>query len=272
MTPASCLTSGSTPVVHRVQEASDKSGVEVLRETEIKKQVERVAPGFARDVADRAICEPGILRLHRRGDDHAIPIPLKDRARDRAAQVFAEAFAEARVAEHRLQLLAVVRLDRVEGRMAIERIGGGQREIERQWLAGKLQIHFLAARLRRGAGIEHADAARRELLVIERQPGRHEHAAAVSAGDVGDRLDRDRAGGNLDNAAPRSAHRPDQRLEFRDVADRGRHRDAAPAGMVRRIRRAEPDRALVHRLRRRAASSRPVRPPPAPFESRRPLP
>ena len=171
MTPALCLTSGSTPSSTAFRKRPIKPVSRFSVETEIKQQVERVAPGFARDVADRAVGEPGILRLHRHGDDHAVPIPLEDRARDRVAQVVAEAFAETRVAEHRLQLLAVVGLDRVEGRMAIERVGGGQREIERQWLAGKLQVHFLAARLRRGAGIEHADAPRRELLVVEGQPG-----------------------------------------------------------------------------------------------------
>ena len=58
----------------------------------------------------------------------------------------------------------------------------------------------------------------------------------------------DRAGGDLDDAAPGPAHRADQRVELRDVADRRRHRHAAIAGMVQRIRGAEPDRALVHRL------------------------
>src|SRR5207253_9536219 len=129
-------------------------------------------------------------------------------------QVVAEACAEARVAEYFLQLLAVIGLDRVERRMAVEWIGGRQREIERQWLAGELEIHLVAARLRRRTGIEHADAALRELLVVEGQAGGHEDAPAMPAGDVLDGVDRDRPRGDLDDAAARPAHRADERIEF----------------------------------------------------------
>src|SRR6185312_1174608 len=122
--------------------------------------------------------------LHRRRDDDPVPIALEDRARHRVAEVFAEGVAETLVAEHRLQLIAVIGLDRVEGRMAVERIGRRQGEIERQRLAGKLEINLLPALLRRGAGLEHAHSALGELLVVEGKPGGHEDAAAVSAGTV----------------------------------------------------------------------------------------
>ena len=150
------------PVVDRVEEAADEAGIEVFLEPEIEQHVERVAPGFARDVGDRAVGEPGILGLDRRRDDDALPVALEHRARLRVAQIGAEALAEARVAEHRLQLLAVIGLDRVEGRMAVERVGARQREIERQRLAGDLDVELVAARLRRGAGVEHAERALRD--------------------------------------------------------------------------------------------------------------
>src|SRR6266478_6363187 len=49
------------------------------------------------------------------------------------------------------QLLAVMGLDRVERRMAVEGVGARQSEIERQRLTGDLDIELIAARLGRGA-------------------------------------------------------------------------------------------------------------------------
>ena len=172
------------PLVDGVEEAADQPGVEVLLEPEIEQYVERVAPRFARDVGDRAVGEPGILGFHRRGDDDPLPVALEHGARLRLAQIGAERVAEARVAEHRLQLLAVIGLDRVEGRMAVERIGARQREIERQRLAGDLDVELVAARLGGGAGVEHAERAVGVLLVVERDGGAHEDAAAVAGGDL----------------------------------------------------------------------------------------
>src|SRR5690348_17232868 len=111
------------PVVDGVEEAANQARVEVLLEAEVEQHIEWVTPGFPRDVGDAAISEPGILELHRRSDGDALPVALEYGARLGVAQVGAERVAEARVAEHRLQPLPVIGLDRVECRMAEERIG-----------------------------------------------------------------------------------------------------------------------------------------------------
>ena len=118
------------PLVNGVEKAPNQASVEILFEAQVKQQVQRVAPDVAGDIGNRSLGEPGIGFLYRRRDDYAVPVSLEDRARLRVAQIGAKALAEARVAEDRLQLLAVIGLDRVEGRVAVERVGTGQREIE----------------------------------------------------------------------------------------------------------------------------------------------
>lgn len=189
-----------------------------------------------------------MLGLDRYCDDDPIPISLKHGPRSRSAQIGTETVAEAFVPEHRLQLLAVVAFDRVEGGVAVERIRACQREIEGERLAGDLNVELVAAGLCCPAGVEHADGALRVLLVVKRSRGTHENAPAVAGGDVLDRLDRGRTRRDLDNAAPGAAHRPDQCVELGHLADRRRHRHAAPSRMVERIGGAEADRALSHRL------------------------
>ena len=81
MTPALCLTQRLDALVDGIEEAADKAGVEVFLETEIEQHVERVAPALAGDVGDRAVGEPGILGLDRRGDDDAVPVSLEHRSR-----------------------------------------------------------------------------------------------------------------------------------------------------------------------------------------------
>ena len=159
------------PFVDGVEEAADQPGVEIFLEAEIEQCVERVAPLLARDVGDRAVGEPGVLRLHRRRDDDALPVALEHGAGLRLAQVGPERVAEARVAEYRFQLLAVIGLDRVEGRVAVERIGAGQGEIERQRLAGDLDVELVAAGLGGGAGVEHAERPIRDTARCK-APGR----------------------------------------------------------------------------------------------------
>src|SRR5437763_7919342 len=91
-------------VIVRIEEAADEPGIEVFFKPEVEQHIERVAPGFARDVRDRTVGEPNILVRYGRGDDDALPVALEHRARFRVTQIGAEALAEARVAKHRLQL------------------------------------------------------------------------------------------------------------------------------------------------------------------------
>ena len=51
-----------------------------IGETEIEKDIERVASRLACDLTYGAVGEPGILRLGRRGNDDPFPIALEDRA------------------------------------------------------------------------------------------------------------------------------------------------------------------------------------------------
>ena len=164
------------------------------------------------------------------------------------AQVLAEPVAEAGVGEYFLQRVGGKRFDRVEGRVGVKRVGALQREIEGQRLAGDLDVHAVAARLGCGAGVEHLDRAPRVLLVVERERRAHEDAPAVARGNLLHLGDGSGTGGDLDHSPAPLAHRADQRVEFADVADRRRHRDATMAGMIERIGGAEPDRALLHRL------------------------
>src|SRR6516164_912293 len=214
------------PVVDSIEKPADQPGIEVLLEPKIEQHVERIPPGLACDVGYRAIAKPGILGPHRRGHDDSLPVALEHGTRLRVTQIGAERASEARITEHLLQLLSVVGLDRVERRTAVEWVGACQREVERQGLTSDLDVEFIAARLRRPAGVEYAECALRILLVIERDGGAHKDAAPVAGSDLFHGVGRDRAGGDLDNAAPRPAHRPDQRVEFRYLADRRRHRHA----------------------------------------------
>src|SRR5262249_20342601 len=214
--------------IHGIEETAYKAGIEVFREPEIEEGIERVAVAAADDLGDRAVGEAGILRLRRRGDDDPLPVALEDRARPRVPEVVAELVAPAVIAEHGFELLAIIGLNRVEGPVAVERIGRREGEIERQRLAGELEVDLLPAFFRGGSGLEHAEPALGELLVVERQAGCHENAAAMAAGDLADGFDRHRARGDLDDAPARPAHRLDQGFELTDVADRRRHRDAAP--------------------------------------------
>ena len=61
-------------------------------------------------------------------------------------------------------------------------------------------------------------------------------------------LDALRAGGELHDPRPARAHRPHQRVEFGQLRDRRGHRHAAVAGVIGRVRSAEPYRSAVHRL------------------------
>ena len=155
------------PLVDRVEEAADKPGVEVLLEPEIEQQSSGSRPVSRAISPIVRLASPAFSGFTGAATMTRSQLPWNIVPGIGLRRLCAEALAEARVAEHRLQLLAVIGLDRVEGRMAVERIGGGQREIERQRLAGELDIQLLAARLGRGAGIEHRRVPARELLVIE---------------------------------------------------------------------------------------------------------
>ena len=124
-------------VVDRVEEAADKPGVEVLLEAEIEQRVERVAVAAAHDLGDRAVGEAGVLGLTGAATMTRSQLPWKIVPGFGLRRSSRNGLAEARVAEHRLQLLAVIGLDRVERRVAVERIGARQGEIERQRLAGE---------------------------------------------------------------------------------------------------------------------------------------
>ena len=56
-------------VIDCIEEAANEPGIEVFFKPEVEQHVERVAPGFARDVGDRPVGEPGVRWLDRRGDD-----------------------------------------------------------------------------------------------------------------------------------------------------------------------------------------------------------
>src|SRR3954469_3314102 len=222
-------------LVDCVEKAADKAGIEVFLKTEIEHRVEWVAISAAHEVGNRAVGEPSVLRLHRGSDDDPVPIALEYGSGFRVLQVGTKRVAEALVAERGLELLAVRGLDRIERRMAVERIGAGQGEVERQRLAGDLDIEFVAARLCRGAIVEHAKGTIWVLLVVERDRGAHEDTPAMPRSNRLHAVRHDRSRRDLDYPATRSTHRSDERIEFRDVADRRRHRHAAPARMVERV-------------------------------------
>src|SRR5918912_1052248 len=83
--------------VDRVEKAADKAGIEVFLEAEIEHRVERVAISPANEVGNRAVGEPGVLRLYRGSDNDPVPIALEHGARLRVAQIGAERRAEALV-------------------------------------------------------------------------------------------------------------------------------------------------------------------------------
>ena len=134
--------------------------------------------------------------------------------------------------------------------MGVERVGVGQGEVERQRLAGDLDINTVAgAPGRRRRPRKRQSRALGRLFAEHRHRGAEKERAAVARGrQTLDLLDRAPARGDLDDAAPRRTHRADQRVELGEIADRRRHRHASPARMVERIGRAKPDRAGLHRL------------------------
>src|SRR3954468_91752 len=180
-------------LVDCVEKAADKAGIEVFLKTEIEHRVEWVAISAANEVGNRAVGEPCVLRLHWGSDDDPVPIALEYGSRFRVVQVGTKRVTEALVAERGLELLAARGLDRIKCRMAVERIGAGQGKVERQRLAGDLDIEFVAARLCRGAIVEHAKGTIWVLLVVERDRGAHEGAPAVPRGDRLHALGHDRS-------------------------------------------------------------------------------
>src|SRR6202040_1714481 len=120
----------------RIEEAADKAGIKIFIETDLKHRIERVLLPLAGDLGNRAVGQPSMFRLDWRGDDDPLPVALEHRARPRGPQIGAKTVPEASIAEGRFQLFAVVSLDRVEGGMAVERVGARQRKIEGQRLAG----------------------------------------------------------------------------------------------------------------------------------------
>src|SRR5580704_15459502 len=151
MTPALCLTSGSTPSSTALKKrpvrpvsrfsSSPRSSRTSSRSRPASREISamvRLARSAFSGFTGAAIMTP-------------LPVPLEHGARLGVSQVSAEPLAEARVTKHRLQLLAVMGLDRVERRMAVEGVGARQSEIERQRLTGDLDIELVAARLGRGA-------------------------------------------------------------------------------------------------------------------------
>ena len=172
------------PLIDGVKEQPEEGGLQILLQPEVEHHVERVAALLAGDVGDIAIGQPGVLAQGRYGDDDALPVALKHRAGARLAQILAETLAEPGIAEHRFQLLGRIRLDRLEGFVAVERIGAFEREIERQGLTGQLDMDLVAACLGGGAGLEHLDRPARVLLVVERQCRAHKDAPAVAPGDL----------------------------------------------------------------------------------------
>src|SRR5690349_3008074 len=109
--------------IDRIKKTADEARVEVFLKTEIEHRVERIAMGATNDVGDRAVGKPGIFRLSRGGDDDPVPIALEYGTGLGITQIGAKGFAEAFVAERGLQLCTIRGLDRIERRMAVERIG-----------------------------------------------------------------------------------------------------------------------------------------------------
>ena len=130
--------------------------------------------------------------------------------------------------------------------MAVERIGVGHREVERQRLAGDLDVEPDAAANRGGAILEHLDRPGGLLLVVHRHTGALEKRPAVLGRHRLQLLRRLHARGDLDHALAARPHGADQRVELRHRRDRRRHGHAAIARMIERIGGAEPDRAMGH--------------------------
>ena len=108
MTPALCLTSGSTPVVDGVEEAADEPGLEILVEAEIE-EARRAGRG-RRSRAISAIvrlASPAFSGLTGAATMMRSQLPWNTVPGFGLAQIGAEPVAEARRREHRLQLLAV---------------------------------------------------------------------------------------------------------------------------------------------------------------------
>ena len=145
-------------LVADIEEAAEEGGLQILVEAEVEDDVQRIAMLGLGDLGGVAVDVLGIGRLLRHRHHHAIPVALEDHAGPRVLGVLAELGAPRRIAEHRFQLLGRVGLDRIEGRVAVERVGVGHREVERQRLAGDLDVETGAATERGGAVVEDAQA------------------------------------------------------------------------------------------------------------------
>ena len=144
-------------LVADIEEAAEEGRLQVLVEGEVEHDVERIAMLGLGDLRGVAVDVLGVGRLLRHGHHHAIPVALEDHAGQRVLGILAELRAPRMIAEHDLQLLGRIGLDRVERRMAVERIGVGHREVERQRLAGDLDVEPDAAANGGGAILEHLD-------------------------------------------------------------------------------------------------------------------
>jgi len=67
MTPALCLTTGSTPSSTALKKRPIRPVSRVLVEPEVEQDVERFATSFTRDLGDGAVGKIGILGFHRHG-------------------------------------------------------------------------------------------------------------------------------------------------------------------------------------------------------------
>ena len=131
-------------IVADIEEAAEEGGLEILIEAEIEHHVERIAMLGLGDLGGVAVDVLRVGGLVRYRHHDAVPVALEDHAGPRVLRVLAELLPPRLVAEHRLQLLGRVGLDRVERRMAVERIGVGHCEIEAERLAGDLDVEPVA--------------------------------------------------------------------------------------------------------------------------------
>src|SRR5262249_5177423 len=128
----------SHALVNGIKEETEKCRLQIFFETKVEHDIKRVTALIASDVSDVAIGEIGILPQRRYRHDDPAPIALKHCTRPWFAQVLPEFFAETRIAEHHLELIGRISLDRLKGFVAVKRIGAFKGEIERQRLTGEL--------------------------------------------------------------------------------------------------------------------------------------
>ena len=167
--------------VSDVEELPDEHGLEVLLDPEVEHHVEGVRAAFRREFGDGPVRESLVLRERGDRDDDSVPVALEDEAGSRVREARTEPVPKFPGPEQRDEPFGSVRLRLRERVVAEEGIGVGQRKVERQGLAGNLDVHRVAARLRRPARFEHLDGPFGRLIVVHRRPGPLEHGPVRGA-------------------------------------------------------------------------------------------